>query len=150
MKRIYKIKVFVDTNVLIDYLVPDRENHTQAVDLFSLILTSTIEAAISTQSILDAAYIGNKYEGFNSDGFRRAMESLLTRTNVSSIDSFDIHAALRDPNEDIEDNAQIAFADSQRCDVIVTYDKKIHSRRVPAPLIVMNTEEFLNQCMVSK
>lgn len=146
MKRTYKIKVFVDTNVLLDYLVPDRENHARAVDLFSLILTNTIEAAFSTHSILDVAYIGKKYNGFSMDSFRRVMEMLLGRTNVSYIDTFDIHTALRDPNEDIEDNAQIAFADTQRCDVIITYDKKMHSRPVPTPLIIMNTEEFLSQC----
>ena len=148
MKRIFKVKVFVDTNVLIDYLVPSRENHLHAVDLFSLILTSTIEAVFSTQSLLDAAYVGRKYEDFSLNGFRHSMEMLLGRTNVSNIDSFDFHDALRDPNTDIEDSAQIAFADSQRCDVIVTYDRKMLARPVPAPLTVMTTEQFLSQCKV--
>ena len=150
MKRTFKVKVFVDTNVLMDYLVPSRENHLNAVDLFSLILTSTIEAAFSTQSVLDAAYIGKKYEDFSLNGFRHIMEMLLGRTNISYIDSLELHTALRDPNEDIEDNAQMAFAISQHCDVIVTYDRKLLARQIPASMQVMNTEEFLRHCLKSE
>ena len=146
MKRTYKVKVFIDTNVLIDYLVPGREKHLQAVDLFSLILTSTIDAAFSTQSMLDVAYISKRYPNFSTDQFRHTMGMLMGRTNVSYIDNSDMLCALRDPNEDIEDNAQIAFAHSQRCDVIITNDRKMLSRQVPSPMLIMDTREFLRRC----
>ena len=149
MKRTYRIKVFIDTNVLIDYLIPGRLNHTPAVDLFSLILTSTIEATFSTQSVLDVAYIGKKYDGFSMSAFRQTMNMLLARTNASYIDTMDLRTALQDPNEDLEDNAQIAFACAQRCDVIITYDRKMLSRTAPAPLMIMTTEDFLARWMVT-
>lgn len=149
MKRTYRIKVFLDTNVLLDYLIPGRLNHAPAVDLFSLILTSTIEATFSTQSVLDIAYIGKKYDGFSLDAFRQTMNMLLARTNASYIDTMDLRTALQDPNEDLEDNAQIAFATTQRCDAIITYDRIMLSRTAPAPLMIMTTEDFLARCTVT-
>lgn len=92
------------------------------------------------------AYIGKKYKGFNLDIFRKAMNELLARTNVSSIDCFDMRSALQDPEIDLEDNAQIAFAHAQRCDIIVTNDRKLLSRTLPAPMIAMTTEDFLSHC----
>ena len=146
MKTTFKLKVFVDTNVLLDYLVASREMHASATDLFSIILSSSIEAAFSTQSMLDISYIGKKYNGFNLDLFRKAMNELLARTNVSSIDSFDMRLALQDPEIDLEDNAQIAFAHAQKCDIIVTNDRKLLSRALPAPMVAMTTEDFLSHC----
>lgn len=146
MKRTYRIKVFVDTNVLIDYLIPGRLNHAPAVDLFSLILTSTIEATFSTQSVLDVAYIGKKYDGFSISAFRKTMSTLLACTNAGYIDTMDLRTALQDPGEDLEDSAQIAFSCTQRCDAIITYDRKMLSRTPPAPLMIMTTEDFLSQC----
>jgi len=146
MKTTFRLKVFVDTNVLLDYLVASREMHASATDLFSIILSSSIEAAFSTQSMLDISYIGKKYKGFNLDIFRKAMNELLARTNVSSIDCFDMRLALQDPEIDLEDNAQIAFAHAQKCDIIVTNDRKLLSRALPAPMIAMTTEDFLSHC----
>ena len=59
-----RIKAFIDTNILLDYMIPSREGHDVVVNLFSLILTAKIEAAFSTQSILDAVYIGRKLPDF--------------------------------------------------------------------------------------
>lgn len=54
--------------------------------------------------------------------------------------------ALKDPGDDLEDNAQIAFAYSQCCDGLLTYDKKLLSRELPRPMKVMTPEEFVNHC----
>ena len=142
----FKVKVFVDTNVLIDYLIPSRHHHEQALLLFGLILSAEIEAGMSTQSLLDAAYILRKAPHYSPDAFRQTMHHLLDRINVDSISSFDFRDALQDSEDDLEDNAQIAFAYSQCCDVLVTYDKKLLSREVPRPMTVMTTEEFVNHC----
>lgn len=139
------VKVFVDTNVLLDYMIPDREKHDVVVNLFSLILTAKIEAAFSTQSLLDAVYIGHRLSGLPK-GFRETLIHLINRTNVSYIDTWDMETALRDNHPDIEDNAQISFAYNQGCDVIVTSDKKFLSREVPRPMKVMTPEDFVNAC----
>ena len=72
---------------------------------------------------------------------------MLGHTNSSHIDTFDLKTALEDSNSDIEDSAQIAFAYSQRCDIIVTHDNRLLSRDVPSPIKVMTPEEFVNLCL---
>ena len=138
-------KVFVDSNVLLDYMIPSRKGHDVVVNLFSLILTGKIEASFSTQTILDVVYIGRRQLDF-PEGFRETLIYLITRTNASYIDTWDVKSALKDPNPDIEDSAQISFAYSQCCDVIVTRDKKLLSREVPKPIRVMTPEDFVNNC----
>lgn len=138
-------KVFIDTNILLDYFIPSRERHQVVVNLFSLIFTHKIEATFSTQSLLDVVYIGQKHMDFPK-GFRETLIYLLNRTNVYAIETFDFESALKNPNPDIEDSAQISFAYSHGCDILVTGDKKFLSREVPRPMRVMSPEDFVNAC----
>lgn len=141
-----KIKVFVDTNVLLDFIIPSRPGHSAATDLFTLILASKIETAFSIQSFLDASYICRRYDGFSEAAFRKTLSELLIRTNVANIDTFDLSTAIKDSNEDMEDNAQIAFAYNQCCDIFLTGDKGLFSRKLPSPMRVMTVEEFVGNC----
>ena len=61
------VKVFIDTNVLVDYLIPDRAGHSAALQVFLLAYSHYIEVAVSTQSILDASFICGKVPGFSSE-----------------------------------------------------------------------------------
>ena len=147
MKNISLVpKAFIDTNILVDFILPERPKHAVARDVFNLIYSHYVEASISTQSILDAAYICRRSLNFNPDSFREAIMYLIDHTNVGYVDSFDMKTGLRDACPDIEDSAQISFAYSQCCDIIVTADKELLSREVPRPMKVMTPEEFVNNC----
>ena len=146
MKSNLRIKVFVDTNVLIDYLVPAREKHDVAVALFGLIFTNRIEASFTTQSLLDASYILHRYPGFSDSTFRAALSEIIGRSNVDSINRFHLREALQDPVADLEDNAQLAFAFDQCCDILLTHDAQLLSRPAPTPLQMMTPEAFLEKC----
>lgn len=141
-----RIKVFIDTNVLVDFFQEERAGHTAATNLFYLVYNSWVEAVISTQSLLDAAYVCRKHPSYNASLFKESVLYMLGHTNSSYIDTFDLKTALEDSNSDIEDSAQIAFAYSQRCDIIVTHDNRLLSRDVPSPIKVMTPEEFVNLC----
>lgn len=141
-----KIKILIDTNILVDYLQLERQKHRLGCELFQLVFNNTIEAAISTQSILDAVYVCRRNSAYHASIIRESLLYMINRTNVSYIDTWDIETALRDANPDIEDNAQISFAYSQCCDIIVTSDKKLLSREVPRPMRVMTPEDFVNAC----
>lgn len=143
---VYKTKVFVDTNVLLDFLDSDREKHRIARELFHLIYSNLVEAAVSTQSILEVAYLSRKSNSVSNQDLRDAMLFLLVHTNSGYLDTFDLSAAFKDPHSDIEDNAQISFAYNQCCDFIITNDKKLLSRDVPKPMQVMTPEEFVDNC----
>ena len=140
----YRLKVFIDTNVLVDFLLLDREKHAIARELFQLVYTHQVEGVVSSQSILDASYICKKKHHVIQPVFREAIMELRDKAIVDSINSFDIQDAMRDPNEDLEDNAHIAFAYNQGCDVLLTNDQRFLSREVPAPMKVMPPEDFVN------
>lgn len=141
-----RIKVFVDTNVLVDYLLPARFHHRQAVELFELILAVKIEAAFSTQSMLDAAYICRNQKDCPENLMREILLGLLSCTNASYVHPSALGQALKDPDPDVEDSAHIAFAYDECCDVIITNDKKLLSREVPRPMLVMTPEDFVDKC----
>lgn len=139
-------KIFVDTNILVDFFLPERPKHAISRDVFHLIFSHYVEAAISTQSILDAVYICEKSSNFNPESFRETMLYIVEHTNISYLDFFDVKTGLMDACSDIEDSAQISFAYNQCCDFIVTADKEMLRREVPRPMKVMTPEEFVNHC----
>lgn len=139
-----RIKAFIDTNILLDYFQQEREGHVTATELFNLVYHNQVEAAISTQSVLDAAYVCRKHPSYIASLFRESACYMMDHVNSGYIDPFDVKTALMDTNPDIEDSAQISFAYSQCCDVIVTSDKKLLSREVPNPMQVMTPEDFVD------
>lgn len=139
-------KIFVDTNILVDFFLPERPKHAISRVVFHLIFSHYVEASISTQSLLDAVYICGKSSNFNPEAFRETMLYIVEHTNISYLDFFDVKNGLMDACPDIEDSAQISFAYDQCCDFIITADKELLSRTVPKPMKVMTPEEFVNHC----
>ena len=140
------IKAFLDTNVLVDFLIDSRPGHLAALEVFHLAYSHYIEVAVSTQSILDASYICGRVPGYSMDFFRKSMLYLLNQTNSGYVDTFDLKTGLEDPFAAIEDNAQLAFAYHQCCDIVITNDKEMLSRKIPGPMQVMSPEVFVNNC----
>ena len=86
------IKVFLDTNVLVDYFMEERAHHDQALTIFSAAKSHRCEAVLTIQSILDVAYIATgRKSGVNPDGFKKAILDMINYLNISHIDS--IHRA---------------------------------------------------------
>ena len=138
------IKAFIDTNVLVDLFTKERPSHVCAVNIFYAARTHRFEAALTTQSILDAAYItiGRK-SSFSPEHFRESILDMLHFINISHIDTFEIRDALLAPDADIEDNAQYAHAMSEACDVIITGDREFIQRKTPGDILMMTPEEFV-------
>ena len=138
------IKVFLDTNVLVDYFMEERPHHDQALTIFSAAKSHRCEAVLTIQSILDAAYIATgRKSGVNPDGFKKAILDMLNYLNISHIDLFEIRDALLAPDMDIEDNALYAHAYSEACDVIITGDREFIQRETPGDILMMTPEEFV-------
>ena len=143
------IKAFIDTNILIDFLNQGREDHTTAVHILDLICKHKIEGLITTQSIIDAAFVCRRCEGYDEDVFRATILRLLGKINLGYLNYFHIKTALADNNKDLEDNAQIANAEDESCDVFLTHDKKLLSRPKRKYMQIMTPKEFLSRCLVN-
>ena len=141
-----RIKVLVDTNVLIDFVNASRPGHDLAKEVFQFIFSHDVEAAVTTQSVMDTAYLSGKGSPETMKQVRETLRYILLHTNASYIDSIEARLALENPNPDIEDSAHLIFAEVECCDIILTNDKKLLARPVPAPMKVMTPEAFVNNC----
>ena len=139
------MKAFIDTNVLIDILIPGRQNASEASAIFFFSRTGLLELCLSTQSIIDAAYVTSRSPGFDIDRFRAVICDLMTFVNVHGISHFSLRSALEEENiGDMEDCAQAFFAGEHYCDVIISSDKNFPLPRKMKNIPVMTSREFIS------
>jgi len=123
-----KTKVFLDTNILLDYLTARQPSFVSVCKVLQAAKNGYIEAVLTTQSIMDAYYTASKSDNLNFEAFRTAILKLCSFINVEAIDFFDLQTAMNSYKGDFEDDAQFAKADSTFCDVLLTSDKAFIKR----------------------
>lgn len=134
------MKVFVDTNILID-LVCSREDFIQdAQDLFKAAFEDKIEIAISAISFINTLYIGHRYD-FLIDDLVNSLQGVQSFCEVTSIDSAVIYKMLDCDWKDKEDFAQYASAIASNCDAIVTRNKDDYKK---SEIPVYSVKELLD------
>lgn len=139
------IKALIDTNVLLDHFVGNRDPEGFSGLILAAARSHKIEAVITSQSILDAAYVATGSRGAGLDCFKKTMLSIFNYVNVSYIDLFEMREALLSPDTDVEDNAQYAHALSEACDVIITNGRIFIQRKTPGEILMMTPEEFVGK-----
>ena len=138
------IRVFLDTNILVDIICEEqRPSYDASSNIFQLIRTHLAEGFITTQSIIDAEYIFGRQPGNSSEKFRGVLLDLLKFMNVEYIDSFDIRDAIKIGGVDFEDDALFAHAESKGVDVLVTSDRKFIASHPATDMLVMTPEDFM-------
>jgi len=139
-----KYKVLLDTNVLLDVLcTPDRPSADASAFIFQAIRDGCLEGVITTQSILDAAYIlSRNATAFDREAFGQCILSITNYINIDAIHYFDIRDAILHGGGDLEDDAQFAHADNEGCDAVVTSDREFRRRKEGSGLLFFTPEEF--------
>lgn len=111
------MRVFVDTNVLVDLLDNSRECFIQSATIFEAAKEGYLDVCISSQSVTDCAYIARKKpQGI----FKNAICRILPFVDVLPIKKEHLSMAVSSACPDFEDAAQIACAEDSLCEVIVT------------------------------
>lgn len=72
-----KLKVFFDTNVILDVLLGDRPNSSASNILFEVVKEGLMEGVVTTQSLLDAAYIVGKMRAESRGAIRQQILNLM-------------------------------------------------------------------------
>ena len=139
------MKAFIDTNVLLDILIPGRPQGNVSATVFAQIRKGRMEAELSTQSIIDASYVCSRCEGFHPESFRQTMLELLRTINISGIDYFELKEALLSGRKDLEDAAQAAHASRSNCHVILSADKSFRLPDGHPSIPVMTPAEFVER-----
>lgn len=127
------MKLFLDTNVLLDYLLRRPEHGTISRNLFVMHTFGDAELWASAKSFTDIFYIAGKAIGSNA--CQDLMAALVTKLHICSIGEGDVSEALEDRWDDFEDRLILQAAKKVGADAIVTRNQH-HFGRSTIPVIM--------------
>ena len=134
------MRVLVDTNILLDFLL-QREPFFQNADLlFQAIGSGRIVGYVTATTLTDIYYIARRHTG-SIEQARQAISETLTAMVICPVNRAVLESAFAFGLIDFEDAVQIACAVTQGLDAIATRDTDFST-----PLIsVLTVEEVLQQ-----
>ena len=113
-------KVFLDTNVLLDYVLDRGEASVMVERIFEKCVQGEIECHIATHSVINMFYILRKQ--YSVRARKMILASLCDLCYVETIDEEKIRNVLAGVHNDIENHLQMLCAEAAGADFIVTRD----------------------------
>lgn len=117
------MKVFVDTNILIDLVCARKDFLEDARSLFMLAYMGRINIAMSALSFVNTVYVSRKYN-FPQHDVNESLLRISTFTEIVSLSGNIIERALASGWADFEDATQFFCAQTAMADCIATRNKK--------------------------
>jgi predicted nucleic acid-binding protein len=116
------VKVFIDTNILIDFIARRDQYYHPAANLINLGIKGEIKLFATPLSYATCIFIAKKILGY--EGVVKAMQILDNYIQITAMTASQCHNALYSNTPDFEDMLQFESAYGAGCDVIVTRNKK--------------------------
>ncbi len=135
------ITVFIDTNIIIDLGMKSRENHEDAVEIFSLCAEKEMKIFTSTHCIATSHYFLKKES--NEKGAREFISNLFLLIEILSVTKSAIENSISSNFNDFEDAIQYFTALSNKSIQFIITNDKVGFRRSTIP--VLSSREFLNK-----
>ena len=135
------MRVFVDTNVVVDFLGKRDPFFQDAAIIFEMSRLGKIEVVVSSLTIVNCAYVLRKQ--FSNLVTLDKIEDFCRMMKISPIDRNVILNALSSRPTDYEDAVQYFSAKSFTPDVIITRDKTGFKEY---GALVMSPMEFVKEC----
>ena len=134
------MNVFLDTNVVIDFMGERKDFFASASTIFSMIEDGTIHASVSALTIINCAYILKK--AFSQKVMLEKIGILCRLLDVTSINKSHLQKAINMKPRDYEDAVQYLSALTYHPDVIITRDKNGFSNfNIP----ILTPDEFVSK-----
>ena len=131
-------KIFLDTNIVIDFL-GERENFYQAsAKVMTLADKKKIKILTSPTSIANTYYVLAKYE--NAKIAIEKIRKFKVLCSISKMDDEVIEKSINSDFKDFEDAMQYFSALASNCDLIVTRNEKDFKNSL---IPVMNADSYL-------
>lgn len=132
-------KIFLDTDVIIDFLI-DRQPHVvSASKIFDLADKKEIQVCTSVLSINNVHYIVRKFLGERKT--REVIEEILEIVNVLSVSKEDVKNAIKSRFRDFEDAIQHSVAiNDESINTIITRNTKDYKF---SKISVFSPEDFV-------
>ena len=135
------MRVLVDTNIVLDFLLEREPFVNDADSLFTAINWQQFEGFVAATTITNIFYIVRK--GIQSiEKAREAVSRILTVMEICPVDSNILEMALASNLKDFEDAVQLACATSMNLEVIVTRDPQGFTG---ATIPILSVRELLEQ-----
>ena len=118
------MKLFLDTNVLIDFILERPLFYQPAAMIVSLAAERKIDICVSALSVVTANFICIERCKMPLDVYRRKVDFLRNFIEVCSVDSSDINSSYEANWKDFEDGVQYFSARRSGVDYLVTRNVK--------------------------
>jgi len=133
-----KLKLFLDTNIIIDLLADRKPFSNSAYIIFKEAKLNRWQLFSSSNSILTTFYILEKQ--LDSKKASYAIETILKRLEIQDVSKKELILALKSKTEDLEDASQIECANKVgNINYIITRDKKGFKHSI---IDVLNPDEL--------
>ena len=133
------MKLFLDTNVMLDLLGEREPFYTSAAKIATLADKRELEIIVSALSFATVSYFLTKYEGIKKT--KDKLRKFKIISGICELDELIIEKGLNSDFSDFEDSLQYFSALRTECDIIITRNgKDFKKSQIP----VMTPDEFLN------
>lgn len=137
------IKVFLDTNILIDYLAQRTNFYQNAARVVSICGNSGLKLLVSSLSFATASYILSERNKLSSETIKKLFNNFIVTAEITLVDSLIIRKSISSKFEDFEDAMQYYSAIHENADFIITRNK---ADFIESTIPVYEPEEFIAKC----
>ena len=131
--------LFIDTDVIIDFLIDRKPHSREAAIIFTLIEQKKIKGYASSLTFSNLYYVLRKIESHNK--VKSKLESLSQIVGILKVEERTIKEALGSDFPDFEDSIQYFSAlDSKKIDVIITRNTRDYKK---SDIPVMTPGDYL-------
>ena len=134
-------KVFLDTNVLIDYLARRGQFFEPAAQIVQLGQQRSCEILVSALSFATSSFILESHNKLSNDAIVSKFSEFVKMCNVTPVDSIIIDEAIASHFSDFEDAMQYYSAIREGADAIITRNSNDFN---VAQIPVFEPQEFLD------
>ena len=135
------MRVLIDTNILLDFLLHREPFFQDAELLFDAIDSGLVIGCVTATTLTDIFYIAQKHTR-SIEQARQAVAEILTVMTICPVDRAVLDSAFNSGLTDFEDAVQIFCAVTQGLEAILTRDKRGF---VSSPIPVLSISELLQQ-----
>lgn len=133
------MKLFIDTNVMLDFLGERDPFYISAAKIATLADKRKIEIVVSALSYATTSYFLTKFYGLEKT--KDKLRKFKVITEICELDALIIEKGLNSDFSDFEDSLQYYSALRTECDIIITRNGKDFKK---SQIAVMTPDEFLN------
>jgi len=135
------LRILVDTNIVLDFLLEREPFRQDAERLFEAIASDQITGYVTATTLTNIFYIARRLTQ-SIERARQAVAMTLTVMEVCPVDRATLEIALTSSLSDFEDAVQIACAIARNLEAIVTRDQQGFSN---SSLPVLTTSQVLER-----